>query len=247
MCARFTLAVPDLASLARMLSVDVDPGLAALYHPRYNVAPSTRNLVLRAHDGRRQLVPATWGLVNRWARPGADVRIVNARAEGARTKPAFRSAFAQRRCVIPADGFFEWTGPKGARRPIWFHPAGGGLLHLAGLYEEASEDAAAGGTPERTFTILTTDANARVAPVHDRMPAILAPKDLDAWLSVDVARPEEAEALLRPAPLELLAARAVSPRVNSVTNDDPSLLQEERAERAESGEQLSLFGPAPRR
>jgi putative SOS response-associated peptidase YedK len=229
MCARYTLAIPDFATLARLLDVAVDPELAALYRPRYNAAPSTAQLVLRGREGGCELVMATWGLLNRWVKdPSTATRYVNARSEGARTKPAFREAFARRRCVVPADGFYEWTGGRGARRPLWFHPRAGGLLHLAGLYEAWRDPAT--GEATRTFTILTTAANDVVAPVHDRMPAILDPAQVDAWLGIAGASPEQAEALLRPTPPRLLDARPVSRRVNSAEADDPSLLQEERAE-----------------
>ncbi|MGK4008441.1 SOS response-associated peptidase family protein [Sorangium sp. So ce1036] len=238
MCARFTLAVPDLAALIRLLegafgasagpaaAIDVDPRAAAFYRPRYNIAPSSVHPVLRARDGRRELVPATWGFTARFARGGAGPSLLaNARAESARTKPTFRDAFAARRCVIPADGFYEWTGPRGARRPTWFHPAGGGLLRLAGLYQPA-KDPDAGDTGVR-FTILTTDASGDVAEVHDRMPVLLAPGDVDLWLGAGGGvDPEQIEALLRPAPRGTLAARAVSPRVNSVAHDGPDLLRE---------------------
>jgi putative SOS response-associated peptidase YedK len=230
MCARYTLTVPDFATLARLLEIAIDrstpepPDLAALYQPRYNAAPKTVQLVLRARDDRRELVAASWGLVNRWVKdPSAATPYVNARSEGARTKPAFRDAFAHRRCVVPADGFYEWTGPKKDRRPIWFHPRAGGLLHLAGLYETWHDPATGEGT--RTFTILTTASSGLVAPVHDRMPVILDPAQVDAWLGR--ASPDQAEALLRPAPPGLLAARPVSRRVNAVEADDPSLLREE--------------------
>jgi putative SOS response-associated peptidase YedK len=176
-------------------------------------------------------VQATWGIASPWVKgpPGAG-RLVNARAETARTKPAFREAFARRRCAVPADGFYEWTGPKGARRPIRFAPAGGGLICLAGLYEVARDPAT--GEDAATFVVLTTEPNAEVAPVHDRMPVIVAGDDLDAWLDVSdgggAAQAERAEALLRPAPPGLLEARPASLRVNSVANDDPSLLRPEQ-------------------
>lgn len=242
MCARYTLTVPDFGALARLLLVPVDPELERRYRPRYNVAPGTRQLVLRAARRRaapgataapepaRTLSVASWGLIHGGAAdPETAMRHVNARSEGARFKPAFRESFAERRCVVPADGFYEWTGPKGARRPIWFHPRAGGLLHLAGLYEGWRDPATGKGI--WTFTILTTDSSDAVAPVHDRMPAILDPSEVDAWLGLAGAiTPEEAEALLRPAAPGLLEARAVSRRVNAVENDDPSLLTEEPAE-----------------
>ncbi|WP_441290471.1 SOS response-associated peptidase [Sorangium sp. KYC3313] len=243
MCARFTLAVPDFATLLAMLepssgagrtarSIAADPEMAARFRPRFNIAPATVHPVLRARDGRRALVAATWGFVARFARGGAGPSLLaNARAESARAKPTFREAFAARRCVVPADGFYEWTGPKGARRPTWFHPAEGGLLRLAGLYQPAKDPGT--GEPDVRFTILTTEANADVAPIHDRMPVLLGPGDVDLWLGLDEgADADRAEALLRPAPRGALAARAVSPRVNSVAHDDPALLQELAAEAA---------------
>ncbi|WP_437913566.1 SOS response-associated peptidase [Sorangium sp. So ce302] len=248
MCARFTLAVPDFATLIALLessssgagragggparSIAADPEIAARFRPRFNIAPATVHPVLRARDGRRALVAATWGFVGRFARGGAGPALLaNARAESARAKPTFREAFAARRCVVPADGFYEWTGPKGARRPTWFHPADGGLLRLAGLYQPAKDLDT--GEPDLRFTILTTEANADVAPIHDRMPVLLGPGDVDLWLGVgDGADADRAEALLRPAPRGALAARAVSPRVNSVAHDDPALLQELAAEAA---------------
>jgi putative SOS response-associated peptidase YedK len=242
MCGRFTLTLPDYGTLARTLGVEVDPELAALYRPRYNVAPTDVHVVLRAKGGRREVVLARWGLVSSWApdRSGA-AKQINARSETAAQKPAFRDAFERRRCVVPADGFFEWAGPKGKRRPIWYHPAEGGLLRLAGLYESWRDPAT--GERERTFTILTTDANALVAPVHDRMPAVLLPADVDAWLGgppgTEAEGAEAARSLLRPAPPELLVATPVSPRVNAVGNDDPGCLAPEAPP---AGETLSLFG-----
>jgi len=244
MCARYTLTVPDFGALARMLSVpvDLDPELAAHYRPRHNVAPSTQQLVLRGREDGRELVPASWGLLNRWVKdPSTTTRHINARSEGARTKPAFREAFSRRRCVVPADGFFEWKGAKGKRQPLWFHPREGGLLHMAGLYEDWTDPTT--GEATRTFTILTTTPNEVVAPVHDRMPAILDPADVDAWLGLsEGVTAEQAEALLRPAPSELLATRQVSRRVNSPGVDEPSLLNEEQEEAKGT---LPLFGKMP--
>ncbi|AKT36408.1 SOS response-associated peptidase [Chondromyces crocatus] len=181
--------------------------------------------------GGRVLVEANWGLLNRWVKDPAEARRhVNARAEGVREKPSFREAFARRRCVIPADGFYEWTGPKGARQPVWFHPQRGGLLHLAGLHETWHDPTTGEGF--RTFVILTTAANDVVAPLHDRMPVLLAPEDVDAWLDVEGSNLDEVEALMRPAPAKVLALRPVSRRVNTTREDDPGLLDavEEEAE-----------------
>lgn len=240
MCARFTLTLPDYDALARALGVAIDPELAAFYRPRYNVAPTQVHLVVRADDGTREVVRARWGLVTRWAR-SAGPKLINARSETAPVKPAFREAFARRRCIVPTDGFYEWSGAKGERQPIWLHPADGGLLCLAGLYESAVEPTT--GVCEHTFTILTTEPNALVASIHDRMPAVLLPEDVDAWLGIptttSAANDEAARACLRPAPMGLLVATAVSSRVNAVRNDDPSCLAPAGPQ---LGETLSLFG-----
>ena len=227
MCGRFTLTFPDYESLAHALGVDPHPESASLYKPRYNVAPTDPHWVLRIKDGHRQLVQAKWGLVNSWASDmSGGARQINARAETAPRTPAFREAFEKRRCIVPADGFYEWVGDKKARRPIWYHPKDGGLLHLAGLYESWRNKKT--GEWQRTFSILTTSANALVRTVHDRMPAILTPAELDQWLD---PRPAESaddkatlRALLKPAAPEYLEATPVSPRANSVKNDDPECL-----------------------
>src|SRR5262249_62205998 len=127
MCGRFTLTVPDLDLLAELLGVPADPALAERYRPRYNVAPSDAHLIVAGEKGGRRLVSATWGL-------GAQLRI-NARSETARERPTFQRAFARGRCVVPADGFFEWSGPEKARRPLWYRRVDGGLLLMAGLFE----------------------------------------------------------------------------------------------------------------
>ncbi len=179
-----------------------------------------------AGDSPLVLGPATWGLV---APPREGERsarlLINARSESAARLPSFRGAFAKRRCVVPVDGFYEWVGPKQARRPIWFHPTGDGVLHLAGLWEPGAPAPGAqelAGEPLPTFTILTTRANDLVAPVHDRMPVVLAANEVEAWLRGSSA---EAGALLRPCPTAVLAAREVSARANRVENDDPACLE----------------------
>jgi putative SOS response-associated peptidase YedK len=230
MCGRFTLTRKRLDELAAELDAEVRPEDVPLYRPRYNIAPTDQHWILREKDERRQLLPATWGLVNSWAEDakGAAQRI-NARGESALRRPAFREAFAARRCVVPADGFFEWTGAKEARRPIWFHSPRGELLLFAGLYESWLERAASAW--RRTFTILTTEPNDVVRPVHDRMPVILPPERIDEWIYVPPAEHErEAYArrlltLIAPAGRGVLVATPVSRRVNSVTNDDEACLE----------------------
>lgn len=227
MCGRFTLTRHDFDALAAELGAEADASLSASYRPRYNIAPTDGHWLVRQKLEVRQLLPARWGLVNSWAHDAKGAaREINARAETAVKSRPFGEAFLARRCVIPADGFFEWTGTKANRRPIWYHPPHGGLLLFAGLYESWMDPA----TREwmRTFTILTTAANETVAPVHDRMPVILPPDRIDDWLFVPAEdrerQAESAAKLLRPSPPDTLIATPVSPRVNSVANDDEACL-----------------------
>jgi putative SOS response-associated peptidase YedK len=230
MCGRFTLTRDSYDDLAEELDADPRPGERALYRPRYNIAPTDQHWIVRTKYERRQLLAARWGLVNSWA-PDAKgaARQINARGESAPTSRAFREAFESRRCAVPADGFFEWVGAKEARKPVWFHAPEGQLLLFAGLYESWRDPK----TEEwmRTFTILTTDANETVAPVHDRMPVILPRDRLDEWLFVppeERGRPayaKDVRKLLAPAEQGVLIATEVSPRVNSVKNDDAACLE----------------------
>lgn len=228
MCGRFTLTRGDFEELAALVGAEALPEHAALYRPRYNIAPTDQHWIVRMKLEQRQLLPAKWGLVNSWAKDAKDAaRQINARAESALKRPAFRDAFVHRRCAVPADGFFEWIGTKEARRPIWFHSPHGDLLLFAGLYESWLDPQTSEW--QRTFTILTTEPNRVVEPVHDRMPVILLPERVDEWLHVPpqnaVAGAEKLMALLRPAPDEALVATEVSRRVNAVANDDPACLE----------------------
>lgn len=206
--------------MARAWAAEVDALLASAWRPRFNVAPGQPHLLLRATSAGRRLEAAVFGL------PSARGSLhVNARLETAARRPAFREAFAERRCAVPVDGFYEWTGPARARRPIWFHRPGGRPILLAALFGPSE-----GGAPG--FVILTGPPNAEVARVHDRMPVILPEDRLEAWLS----GPPPA---LEPAADGSLAARAVSPRANSVENDDPACL--EPADPAGTDPQLRLL------
>jgi putative SOS response-associated peptidase YedK len=203
MCGRITLTVPDLHTVAELLEADLAAEDAAAYRPRYNAAPTDRLfiavLAAKASGARRQLVPARWGF------PGG---VINVRSETAARQPAFE----QGRAIVPADGFFEWTGPKSARRPIWFRPRAGGLLYLAGLARPLPD-----GQP--CFVVLTTEARGPIAEVHDRMPVLLPPARAREWLE------RKDSGLLVPAPEDFLTATEVSTRVNSVANDDPGCLE----------------------
>lgn len=221
MCGRYTLAI-TYQELAEELGVDFDPAIAEAYRPRYNIAPTEAMLVMREEHGHRELVPARFGLVNFWAKDlSAAARQINARAETVRDKPAFRDAFKHRRCVVPADGFYEWRRDGRVKTPFWFHPTHGRLLRFAGLYETWKDRET--GHSLRTFAILTTAANDVVGAVHDRMPAILTPDQAPAWLG---GTPDEAYGVLAPAANDLLASQRASPRVGNVRNDDPSLIRD---------------------
>jgi len=232
MCGRFTLTYRERERLAAELGVNVEQIPEADYKPRYNIAPTDPHWIVRLRYEDRQVLPARWGLVNSWAKDAKRAAAqINARAETLARTSAFRDAFAKRRCVVPADGFFEWIGAGNARRPIWFHRADGGLILFAGLYESWQPEP---GGWQRTFTIVTTEPNRVVLPIHDRMPVILADEIVDLWLD---PREEDAERLgrmLGPPPDDLLVATPVSLRVNSVKNDDPACL--EPADAGQEGE-----------
>jgi putative SOS response-associated peptidase YedK len=234
MCGRFTLTVHQLEEVAAAVDVTVEPAAAAAYRPRYNVAPGNRHWLVRSGLARRELVPAGWGLINSWARdPAVGFRQINARAESLTSKPAWRIAFRERRCLVPADGFYEWWGSANDRRPVWFHAPDRALLWFAGLWEDWTSPET--GEARTTFTIITTTASAPVADVHHRMPAIVSAKAFDAWLD----GPSPAE-VLRPAPSGTLRARPVSKRVNAPRHDDPECIDPERALR-EPPKQGTLF------
>jgi putative SOS response-associated peptidase YedK len=196
-------------------------GLAAApagWQPRYNIAPRQPAAVVRDEGGRRMEL-MRWGLVPHWAREASiGNRLINARAESVASKPSFREAFQRRRCLIPADGFFEWQNE--GRRPYFIRPAGGGVFGLAGLWEVWQR----GKEPLYTFTIITCPASAQLQHLHQRMPVILAPQHYPAWLETTPGGAGDLADLLKPweGKLEL---RPVSPRVNNATFDDPSVVE----------------------
>jgi putative SOS response-associated peptidase YedK len=226
MCGRFSLTIDDQEQLAKLLGADADVFLQEHYRPRYNIAPTDDHWLLRVKQERRELLPAKWGLVNNWAKDAKKAfRQINARAESIDTRSAFREAFKARRCVVPADGYYEWTGPKDNRQPHWFHRPDGDIFLMAGLYESWFP---APDQPRRTFTIITTSANDLSTPIHDRMPVVLPNEDaVDAWLygETDAAQLKQ---LLAPVANDYLTVRRVSQRVNSVKNDDPDVLLEQQ-------------------
>jgi len=228
MCGRFTLSTP-VAEMSRVFGFPELPNLAA----RYNIAPTQQIAAVRLlpDERRRGLVMLRWGLVPHWADdPSIGNRMINARAESVAEKPAFRTAFARRRCLIPADGFYEWQQhgvPKGGKKqPFRIRRKDGQPFAFAGLWE--SWKGPKGGPPLdqplETATIITTEANGVLKPLHERMPVILDPADYDLWLDPEAPK-EAAESLLRPCPDDWLEAYPVSTRVNSVRNEDPACVE----------------------
>lgn len=223
MCGRFTMTDEQLEPLARDLGVPVE----SLPHtrPRFNIAPTDEHFIVRVKAEQAELLPARWGLVNSWAKDSKRAaQQINARAETLATRAGFRQAFESRRCIVPADGFYEWTGPRQDRQPLWFHRPEGGLVYFAGLYESWSPKP---GEWQRTFTIVTTGANDLLARYHDRMPVILTPDAADEWMDPKNADTDRLRHLLVPAAPGVLVARPVSKKVNNVRYDLPDAIDEE--------------------
>jgi len=218
MCGRYTLASPT-ERLAEEFGVDASSIELA---PNYDVAPTQGVAAVLEEGGQRRLEVLRWGLIPPWADdPGIGSRMINARSETAPGKPSFRRAFRERRCLIPADGFYEWQRTNGAKQPYYIHMEDGRPFAFAGLWESWSK----GGEGEvRTCTILTTGANALVGEVHDRMPVILAHDAYDVWLDPASER-DELTGLLASYPEDEMEAYPVSRFVNSPSNNDPRCIE----------------------
>jgi len=221
MCGRYTLTQPEaiVEELCEVGDVEVLQPL----QPRYNIAPSQAVPIVRPRrdTGTWAVANVRWGLVPLWAKdPAIGNRMINARAETAASKPAFRHSFAHRRCLVLADGFYEWQPATGAKQPFHIRrPDGRGLL-LAGLWARWEK----GEQPLDTFTILTTEANATLRPIHHRMPVILDHPAAATWLD-PVAERHDLAPLLVAARDDLLQPRPVSREVNRPANDRPSLIE----------------------
>ena len=188
--------------------------------PRYNIAPTQPVPVIRQNPKEpvRELSIIRWGLIPSWARDSSGAaKMINARSETAGSKPAFRDALKSRRCLIPADGFYEWQRTAKSKQPFCFEVNDGQSFAFAGLWDRwKSPD----GTWIRTCSILTTTPNAVTSPVHDRMPVILDPDSYDLWLDPGMTDVEAATDLLKPCDAQLMRRYPVSTRINHVTNDD---------------------------
>ncbi len=234
MCGRFTLT-RSAADVAAWFGVEASAAQGPALTGRFNVAPTQPILVARRdpEQATLRLEPRVWGLVPPWADdPAEGARMINARAETAATRPAFRRALAKRRCLVPADGFYEWSGPAGRRVPQHVTLPEGALFAMAGLFEHWRGP---GDREVASVTLLTTEANAALSSLHDRMPLLVDREGFDAWL--DPAE-QDGEVALERVPSSGASAfryRPASVRVNDVRQEGPDCLV------AEPDPQLSLF------
>lgn len=220
MCTRYNLTSPPEAVRAYFRLGGFEP-----FPPRYNIAPSEPVAIVRqeGHRGVQELALVRWGLVPSWVKdPRERAPIINARLETAAEKPSFRGALRHRRCLVPADGFYEWSGPKGGRSPWLMQRRSGGLLALAGLWEHWL---GADGSEIETMAILTVPAIPSLAHIHDRMPAILEPAVFAAWLDCRSGTAVGAVPLVRPMPDGALEAIEVGPRLNDPRNKGPEVME----------------------
>lgn len=216
MCGRFVIELsPSL--VAKVFRLPEVPDLS----PRYNVAPSQSVPVIRETlGGQRRLVMVRWGLIPSWSKESGG-GLINARSESVNDKPSFRLSFRQRRCILPASGFYEWTRVEGKKMPYYVRMADRSPMPLAGIWDEWH---APGGALLETCAILTTAANETVASIHARMPVILAPESFDLWLSRHVHDGDELQPLCAPYPSGLIETFPVSPLVNNSANDSPECI-----------------------
>jgi putative SOS response-associated peptidase YedK len=229
MCGRFTLTT-DPKAIQQAFDLD---NISGELQPRYNIAPSQPVAVI-TNQNPKELTVVKWGLVPSWSKdPAIGNKMINARSETAAEKPSFRSAFKRRRCLIPADGFFEWTKQGKKKVPMYIHLEDNPVFAFAGLWEVwQSPD----GSELQTCTILTTEPNDLIRPLHHRMAVILDPDAYDTWLSPDELPADVLMPLMTSYPQERMRVYEVSTQVNSPANDNPSVL-----EPFDSPRQQSLF------
>jgi putative SOS response-associated peptidase YedK len=214
MCGRFTLSTRP-----KQITDSFPPFDVPALEPHYNIAPTQAVAAARIlpNGSQRQVVLLRWGLIPSWSDdPGIGNRLINARSETVADKPSFRSAYRKRRCLVLADGFFEWQKIGGKKQPYYLGLKDGGLFAIAGLWEHWQRD----GEVIESCTILTTSANDLVKSVHDRMPVILPADQYERWLDPDNQTAMDLDQVLRPFRAELMGAYPVSLHVNNPRNDD---------------------------
>ncbi len=192
----------------------------------YNVAPTQKILSIVKHEHKNRMETLRWGLVPFWAKDiSIGSRMINARAETVAEKPSFRNAFKKRRCLIPADGFYEWKGEKGDKQPYYIFSPSGEPLAFAGLWEKWTGKESGNDTVYKSCTIITTAASGSVREIHHRMPAILSPEFHEKWLNPEIQDPKALKIILREGMVHDLEYHPVSKLVNSVKNNDPSCIE----------------------
>lgn len=220
MCSRYSLTKP-LEAVRSYFRADG----GETYPARYNIAPTQPVLIVRqTQSGERELILVRWGLIPSWVKHPRDYStLLNARSETAAEKPSFRGPLRHRRCLVPADGYYEWTGQPGAKQPHLIRPRRDScepLMAMAGIWDHWL---GADGSELETMAILTVAANATTAVVHDRMPVILPPEDFDAWLDCRPGSSVLAQHMMRSAPEALLEICTVSTRLNNSRNEGADL------------------------
>jgi putative SOS response-associated peptidase YedK len=240
MCGRITRTF-DLSNISVRWKIDGD---LPVFAPRYNIAPeqTTSNAesvpVILREANRNQCRLMHWGLIPSWAKdPTIASRMINARAESLMEKPAFKDLVGRRRCIIPADGFYEWRKEGKRKVPMWVYLKNREPFGLAGLWDGWRNP---NGKRVETFTIITTQPNELIRPIHNRMPVILRPEDEERWLDVSRTNFSTAQSLLNPFPDELMDAHDVSAVVNSARYDGPECVEPVSGEELR-GPQLSLL------
>jgi len=193
------------------------------FPPRYNVAPTQPVPIVRIQAGARAFALVRWGLIPGWVKDPRDFTLlINARGETVSQKPAFRNAMQRRRCLFPADGFYEWKADGARRRPYFIRPRNGGPIAFAGLWETWMGP---NGEEVETACIVTTTASRTLAPIHDRMPVVIAPEAFDLWLDGARVDAATAAAMIMPAPEDLFVAYEISTAVNRTANDSATLIE----------------------
>jgi len=225
MCGRFTLTKSQFSEVAGLLDASFDPAFQQQFQPRFNIAPTDTHWIFCIANQQVELRPSVWGLLPFWSKKPEG--FINARVETIIEKPAFKDAFKNRRCVIPADGFYEWTGSKAPKQPYWFHLPQTETFLFAGLFEESRSKDREGILT--SFTILTTAAGGTVKPYHQRMPIIISPKIAKDWVStsppINLKQAQDLIHLVTDIPDIPLEAKAVSKKVNSPKVDDPTCIE----------------------
>ena len=222
MCGRFVQYSP-LQTIQQILDVGT---VSFEVIPNYNVAPTQKIITVIKHNNENKLEKLHWGLVPFWAKDiSIGSRMINARAETVSQKPSFRNAFRKRRCLIPADGFYEWKGEKGNKQPYYVSIPSGEPFSFAGLWETWTDKETGEESVYKSCTIITTAASESIREIHHRMPVILDPKFHEKWLNADIQDPKALQVIINVGIIHNMSFYPVSKLVNSVKNNDPNCIK----------------------